>query len=502
MVIRLTEVLETELVKQAHPRIRAGKELVDAAQVRWVHSSEVLQIAPLLRGEELLLTGGSALLALKPAAQHDYVRSLAERHVTALAIETASLGRPLSADLVQAAEEAGLPLIEFQKVVPFVDVAEEVNRRIVSQQVTALQTADAVSQRIAERLASSGPALQPLLELITEALQIGVQLVDANGELLESAGELPDDSTPDYSEVDVVVGGIVAAKLRMHSRSGVDRDYLKTVGERLTNILALAMSQRHRPTLAQIADTALMRAIVAGAGPTQIRELCRTVGLDIGRPVFVLVFRSFGMAQLQGVTEQALRRCCPGVRTHMDGENLYALVPLRPNGTRSKRSELLEDLRAALADTPVAGVMGPTVTSPVQAPWSLTEAKLALSLGPATEFRGNIQDSENLVVERLGAHDLPGAVIERLTQEVLGELLAYDRRKGTSLLETLDQWLTFGCNSTEAAKSLFLERQTMHNRLTRAFELLGGDPRGSGKMAGLHFAVRLARTSLVPEIVE
>jgi len=502
MVIHLAEVLDSDLLKQASPRIRAAGHLVAAAQVRWVHSSEVLQIAPLLRGEELLLTGGSALLALKPAAQHEYIRSLAERRVTALAIETAGLGRPLSTDLIQAAEEAGLPLIELQKVVPFVDVAEDINRRIVSQQVMALHVADSISQRIAERLASSGPVLLPMLELIVDSLQVEVQLADANGEVLESAGSFPDDSTSDVAEVDVVVGGIVAAKLRMRGRSGVGNDYLKTVGERLTTILALALSQRHRPTLAQIADTALMRAIVTGAGPAQIRELCQAAALEVAQPVFMLVFRSFGLAQAQGVTEQALRRCCPGVRTHLDGENLCALVPLRPDGTMTRRSELLSCLRTALAEAPVAGVMGPTVASAVQAHWSLAEAKLALSLGPATEFRGNIRDSENLVVERLGARELSAAAIERLTQEVVGELLAYDHRRGTSLLETLDQWLTSGCNSTEAARVMFLERQTMHNRLGRIFDLLGGDPRGTGKMAGLHLAVRLARTSLPPELME
>jgi PucR family transcriptional regulator, purine catabolism regulatory protein len=502
MVISLAEVLESDLLQRGSPRIRAGASLIASAQVRWVHSSEVLQIAPLLRGEELLLTGGSALLALKPAAQHDYIRSLAERRVSALAIETAGLGRPLSAELVQAAEEAGLPLIELQRVVPFVDVAEDINRRIVSQQITALQVADSISQRIAERLASYGSVLLPLLELIVDSLHVEVQLADANGELLEAAGSFPDDSTSEFVDVDVAVGGMVAAKLRMQGREGVDLEYLKTVGERLTNILGLALSQRHRPTLAQIADTALMRAVVSGAGPVQIRELCQAVGLPVGQPVFMLVFRSFGLAHVQGITEQALRRCCPGVRTHLDGENLCALVPLRPNGTMTRRSTILADLRAALIEVPVAGVMGPTVASPVEAHWSLAEAKLTLTLGPATEFSGSIQDSENLVVERLGARELSAPAIERLTQEVVGELLTYDRRRGTSLLETLDQWLTFGCNSTEAARALFLERQTMHNRLARVFDLLGGDPRGTGKMAGLHLAVRLARTSRRPELVE
>src|SRR3954466_13408461 len=116
MVIHLAEVLDSDLLKQASPRIRAAGHLVAAAQVRWVHSSEVLQIAPLLHGEELLLTGGQALLGLKPAAREDYVGRLAERHVAALAVETAGPGRPLSDELIAAAEACGLPLIELRRV--------------------------------------------------------------------------------------------------------------------------------------------------------------------------------------------------------------------------------------------------------------------------------------------------------------------------------------------------------------------------------------------------
>ena len=79
MFIPLAEVLESDLLRRARPRVRAGAAQVAGARVRWVHSSEVVKIAPLLRGEELLLTGGQALLGLKPGQQRRYVRDLAER---------------------------------------------------------------------------------------------------------------------------------------------------------------------------------------------------------------------------------------------------------------------------------------------------------------------------------------------------------------------------------------------------------------------------------------
>ena len=260
MVVRLSDVLGLDLMQRASPVVRAGGDLVPAREVRWVHSSEVLEIAPLLRGQELLLSGGDALLNLRPAAQHEYIRSLAARHVTALAIQTAGSGRSLSTELVEGAEEVGLPLIELRRVVPFVEIAEEVNRMVVSEYVTALQTADSLSQRLAAHLASSGPALSPLIEIVSQSLQIEAALLDPSGTVLEFAGGFPPDPTSVNVESDIFVGSLVSARLRLQSRQGIAPELLKTVGERIGSILALAVSQQHRPTSLDILGEDLSQA--------------------------------------------------------------------------------------------------------------------------------------------------------------------------------------------------------------------------------------------------
>ncbi|MFD1212569.1 PucR family transcriptional regulator [Arthrobacter sp. GCM10027362] len=497
MAIALTEVLESDLLQRAEPRIRAGGSQVASTVVRWVHSSEVLQIAPLLHGEELLLTGGEALLGLKPAAQQEYVRRLAERHVAALAVESAGLARPLSEELIAAAEASGLPLIELRRVVPFVDVAEEINRRIVTQQAAAYQAADSLSQRLAERLAARGPEVEPLLELIGQALQADAALLDPNGTMIASAGgAAPPES--ERIETDILAGGTVLAKLVMQPHSGADKDFVAMVGDRVASILALAVTQRHPPTMEQMADIELMRAVVQGANRAKLLELSEAAGVPAAEPVLMMAFRRTGSAQLHGVLEQALRRCCQGARTYLADEELCALVPLGSTATRQRRAAVLESLQRQLAATAVVGVVGPTVQDPGDAPWSLREARLSYALGPAAKAGNNVWDSENFVVERLAARELTPAAAEHLVQELVGEVLAYDRQRGTHLLATLDCWLASGCNTTQTAKTLFLERQSMHNRLAKIFELLGGDPRGSGKMAGLHLAARVAAGARPP----
>ncbi len=114
MSMDLSEVLKHRTLAAADPTIRAGARSAAAAHVRWVHSSEVLDIAPLLRGGELLLTGGGGLAVIPAEDRRAYIRALAERKVAAVAVETGGALPELPADLVEAAEEYGLPLIELR----------------------------------------------------------------------------------------------------------------------------------------------------------------------------------------------------------------------------------------------------------------------------------------------------------------------------------------------------------------------------------------------------
>ncbi|WP_100524836.1 PucR family transcriptional regulator ligand-binding domain-containing protein [Mycobacteroides abscessus] len=60
MAITVRELLGFEVFRQADPLVVAGEQSLDRP-VRWVHSSEIYEIWPLLAGGELLLTTGLGL---------------------------------------------------------------------------------------------------------------------------------------------------------------------------------------------------------------------------------------------------------------------------------------------------------------------------------------------------------------------------------------------------------------------------------------------------------
>lgn len=498
MLLHLKDVLASEIFAKARPKIVAGAGNVETNQVRWVHSSEVLEIAPLLRGEELLLSSGQTLLSLRAEVQVQYIQSLAERRVAALVIDTVGLNRTLSPEIVEAANAAGLPLIELRATVPFVELAETINRGIVSAQAMALQRADEISQLLAHRIATSGPSLPPLIDLIAKTLGANALLVDMTGITLASSRDIRDGEIGVEVVSDIFLSDVVAARLQLAGRHRAEKELLTTVAERLGSILALALSQHHRPTRSQIADSALMQAIVRDSSAGEIRDLCAQVGLQAGLPVVVLVFRGVEMGRVRSALERILRHHSPGIKTFLDSEYLFGLIPLKAPSPARERGRILRGLRGEIGTLSVQGVMGPWVADATQASWSLQEALLTERLALPMPDSGGLRDCGEVVLERLCVRELGRKSTDRFIQENLSDLLLHDALRAGNLVATLDAWLSSGCNSTATAASLFMERQTLHKRLNKIFELLGGDPRGTPAMASLHLATRLATSHLAP----
>ena len=93
MSLTVSDLLAMPVLAAARPEVVAGSALA-SRPIRWVHTSEIYEIAPLLKGGEVLLTTGLGLVASSPKAQGDYVRALAAKGVAALVME---LGRTFTA---------------------------------------------------------------------------------------------------------------------------------------------------------------------------------------------------------------------------------------------------------------------------------------------------------------------------------------------------------------------------------------------------------------------
>ncbi|MCD4851158.1 PucR family transcriptional regulator ligand-binding domain-containing protein [Arthrobacter sp. AK01] len=488
MSIVLGAALEYQSLKSADPRVLNDVPDALSRPVRWVHSSEVLDIAPLLSGGELLLSGGQALAGVTAERQANYVRELAARGIAALALETGPALPEVPAIMLEVAEAAGLPVIELRQVVPFVGVMQEINSLLVSESVEHLQHADQASHAMAAELAHGG-GLDQLLAVLSERTGASARLVSPSGLTLGAAGGISGmDDGGSVTVVDVPVRGVLTARLELVMPDGGDGGLARVAGERSVDILGLALMQRMPPGLKELAGIELMRAINSGSQRWQLQQLGPASGFPTDGAVAAVVIRSTGAGHLRPAVDALLRECVPHSASYAGNAELIALAALG-DGAATRRS-LLDALRRLEVPAGSAVAVGPLGVGIDDAPWSLAEARRALDLDPGT---GGVVDADTLAVELLAQESLDPAAREGFVQRQLGAVLEHDRLKKSELLRTLTVWLDSGCNTAQAARGLHLERQSMHHRLQRIFDLCGGDPRGTGRLGALHLATKLAR---------
>src|SRR5579875_2605366 len=185
VTLTLREILDLEPLRTARPRVLAGRGRLDEI-VRWVHVTELPDIAYLLRGGELLLTTGMAI-AGSSRVQERYIAELAAARVSGLVVELGRNFRQLPGAMIEAAESAGLPLVALEREARFVEVTEAVHREIINRQYELLRRAEQVSRELTE-LILSGAGLGRNVDRLAEIFGNHVVLEDDAHQVVEIAG--------------------------------------------------------------------------------------------------------------------------------------------------------------------------------------------------------------------------------------------------------------------------------------------------------------------------
>src|SRR4051794_37305579 len=127
MAMTVGEVVALPVVQHGAPEVLSDCRWQDP--IRWVHVSDVVNLSTLLQGGELVLTTGAALRRSPKA----YLHGIAEAGALGVVVELGAKG-PLPESAAAVAKDLDLALVVLHRVVKFVEVTEDVHRRIVSEQ--------------------------------------------------------------------------------------------------------------------------------------------------------------------------------------------------------------------------------------------------------------------------------------------------------------------------------------------------------------------------------
>lgn len=408
--------------------------------VRWIHSTELLDPSPYLRGGELVCTVGSSIHGDVDATA--FVDAIVRSRAAGICFGVGDVHEQVPEGLRSACAGSGLPLLSAPRGVPFMAIGE-----YVAEQRSGAETAHHASEQrlIADLLARvrAGARVQELLE--NAASSIGGRWDFVDGDLSYGAGA---------AEGEPVVSVTPEDGLRLAWRgsgSAPEPALLLTVAHLLDVC-------RHEADL----ESALQRERVGEllnlvserlALPAALEASLAGSGLDPDRLVFSAWTSGAGRllaSALEGVPfvlGESPRTCIL-----ISGDALPIEDTARRIGLPCGHSRVVTLSEAAQA---------------------LREAQAAFDL--AQRHGGVMTPSDLTTLEGLLVQQ-PSDRLEPFVDRLLEPLLRSDRTRGTRHITTLRAYIESGASLVDTARAQYLHVNTVRHRLQQVHALSGRDP--------------------------
>ncbi|HVL64035.1 MAG TPA: PucR family transcriptional regulator ligand-binding domain-containing protein [Actinomycetota bacterium] len=483
----------------------AGERGLDRP-IRWVHTSELQDPTPWLRGGELILTTGMGLRG-SPSLQRAYIRRLVGADLAGLGFGLGFGFDEVPPPIVRAADREGFPVLEVPYPVPFIAISEAVSTHLADERVRDAQLSVEVHERLASLVADgAGPA-----DVLDESVSLTggwSVLFDVRGNAIAAADgavsapdpalvwrslpprlrerEGPTSSTDVGPQGTQVAVAVSAGKERegilvLGKRSRLDqRD--RIVVHHAVTVLGLLLSSRRAVAAAErrVAGDVLAEALAGRVAGSDLERRLELVGFSPGGPVTAIVVEADGVrdaAALEDLAwsiDGALGLRARGVRTAVLSGRIASLVSA--DDAEALAASLLDDLDAAAADLSLepralrVGLGRPSETKAARD--SYLSAIFALRAAPADR---RIAGPRDLGTFSLLLGTQSAAVLEAYVTAVIGPLVERDRDRHSTLAASVKAFIEAGGRWEPGAEALGVHRHTLRYRVRQAEELLGRD---------------------------
>nr|WP_280273522.1 PucR family transcriptional regulator [Nocardia wallacei] len=520
MLPTVADILDMPVVRAGRPEVIGGRTALHRP-VRWVHVSELAEVAGLLAGRELVLTTGQPLAEGADSAVA-YLESLAAAGVSGLVVELGGTVGELAPPVAATADRLELPVIALHRVTRFVEVTEAVHRVIVADQYAELEFAHSVHETFTA-LSVRRASLAEIVNTAADLLDASVVLEDLAHRVLASSARhgttaaLLDDwettsrlLAEDWTVVPVGPHTQRWGRLILHSRH-TSPTRARLVLERAAQTLALhRMIERDRFGLHRQAQTGLLEDMVSGRLGDEREAVARAAALGLARRAryVPVAIRSAALAESDPVARQRRGAALLEAVGHGLGltkatalataDDQQVTLVLAVGRTADLDARLAEVCTAVTAEVRrvegvrrVAAGVGAGSESLLDAARELAHAghvaEVALSLRPAVPrafYRAGDVRLRGLL--SLLRHE-PG--VQNFAETELGALLRHDLRHRGDLTPLLRQFLDLAGNKTELARRTNISRPTLYDRLARIERILGVDLDDGEARTSLHAAL-------------
>jgi purine catabolism regulator len=450
----------------------AGAEGLDR-HIEWTHVSELEDPGPWLEGGEMLIVNGFGIPA-DAGAQADYIRRLASHRVVALALGVRS--PPLHQEMLDAADDAGLPLLRLPKETPFVAISH----------VVASANQHAVQRRLVRHLQILD-TLRPRGGIRTSARERFAELEDISGyrlalvsgagyALLEEWPWIPDGldvaALVEDGEERIVIDGGYALPVSVGSRIAaflvaLEHPHRQPAGisalQHIATVAALEAAEvyRQREARRRSGAEALAELLAGRLSADDAATRLGSEGLGHDDRLVLAAFRASGGELHDDDLHHWLDdRCVAHLMLRQD--ELYVLLADHADWI----ADVVRELDVVAGISSAIPNLARLAVARREALWSLASAGGAAS---RRVVRFGAQDSF--------AHWLPADLdaLELMVQATLGPILDYDAANHTELLRSLTAYFDNRRKRRVTAAELFVHVHTLTYRLKRIEALTNRD---------------------------
>ena len=503
--LTIRDVLESSCFKNSI--VIAGHDGLDKI-FRWVHVMEVSDIRKPLNGNELILATGVKETSLL------FLKQLIDAGVSGLCVELVKYRNEIPEEMINLANKNQFPIIVFHEEVRFIDITQMINTNLINNQYKILLDLEEFSLKLNQTLLLPN-AFKRVLNLLYDHLNVQLLYLSKNkddvifvplqnereqerllllvekykGKRISTQNKQFQVSNGYYAGQSIQILGHTFAELLIFPQNQPVSDYDLLVLDRC----AIAISQdllrifyieerkkfkekqwiqdwlkgEHTEKELDLYLSSLDQAIKPKGAAVCVCEMEGKIDestYSYYKSIFRNIFQNHGLFLFSVIENNNL---------------IFILINLREDNWKFRVSKALDQIcrtdlfKRSTNDKPQFGVGKYTV--PLQ---NLTESYLTAKESLLIQNKVSLPHDifyENLHIYRLISILNKQGNLREYMLEYIGPVIEHDQKHNSDLLNTLSVFFESNGSKKDAAKNLFIVRQTLYHRLDKLKELLGPD---------------------------
>jgi GAF domain-containing protein/sugar diacid utilization regulator len=381
---------------------------------------------------------------------------------------------------------------------------------IIRDRSGAIERASDVHDRLTE-LVLRGGGVHDVAAAVSQVLDGTVEFAEADAAPAEALQSSRAEGHAVRHEDDwiaaVAAGGELLGALVLRGHPGLDPVDQLTL-ERAAMVTSLLLARRSAAEAEQRVRGELLDDLLDARDrdPRLLRDRARRLRADLDATHVVLAARLDATAPDADREADARRRLWAaashlaatrhGLAAARDGGTVLLLPLDTPDGAADLARRTARDLASAVHEAVTVGASAPVgdlAARPETVATAYTEARRCLDALRLLGRSGDGAAAEDfgfLGLLLAGDRDIAGFV-----DRTIGQVVAYDERRGTELLRTLDAYFACGMSPARTKDALHVHVNTVAQRLERVGRLLGDDWQSPARTLEIQLALRLRRLS-------